>query len=707
MTQNESSNHNQEITMTSLTDTVVEHGPQSSPQRLPIPSFSSYVEIPEHDQAPEATGDEENDILSSPNGLLTLPLQTTSPAASSRTRPLPLRKDRNFDSRAIPETIPPVHENRTLVLCFDGTGDQFDADNSNVVQLFSLLKKDDSSKQMVYYQSGIGTYCSPQIPSPLMSKLDQTLDAMIAHTLDAHVMDGYEFLMQNYTVNDRICIFGFSRGAYTARSLAGMLHKQVPFAYKMYTRTDQVGWAQSDLFKRTFSRDVQIEFIGVWDTVDSVGIIPKRLPFTTSNTIVRTFRHALSLDERRAKFKANLWNRSTPVEQNLGTTPKHKQEMWFPDEPSESNHTQRDQGTGKEGEKGRQSHSRSRQSHEKDPSRPSFEWVDSDDQIQSSFEGQYSARDLLDRPTDVEEVWFAGCHCDVGGGSVKNFTRHSLARISLRWMVRECFKTRTGIMFDSSRLRLIGLDAATLYPVVTPRPDPLPAGNMKIRCHTSGDPQEAPGISTRVWSSFKDSIPLPGRKSKKPASLESKKKDQEKSFVDDEDRPPMMILPDTWSKVHSATAKFMGRMESVRNKLRKSTLDSDELTVEVKSPPPPDPMEVIDRGAPHGSLTEEEEELHDAMSPKYDQLKLTPGWWILEYIPMQSRFQRGDAAWVTTFGMNRARPRHIPRQTSDGVKIHRSVKMRMEAMHHKLKDGKPTKYAPKAPVNHDKITWVD
>jgi len=55
------------------------------------------------------------------------------------------------------------------------------------------------------------------------------------------------------------------------------------------------------------------------DTVDSVGLIPKRLPFTTSNTIVRTFRHAVSLDERRAKFKANLWNRPKPEEVKFGS----------------------------------------------------------------------------------------------------------------------------------------------------------------------------------------------------------------------------------------------------------------------------------------------------------------------------------------------------------------------------------------------------
>ena len=58
----------------------------------------------------------------------------------------------SLDPRFSSPTIPPTHVNRTLVLCFDGTGDQFDADNSNIVQLVSLLKKDDSSKQMVYYQ---------------------------------------------------------------------------------------------------------------------------------------------------------------------------------------------------------------------------------------------------------------------------------------------------------------------------------------------------------------------------------------------------------------------------------------------------------------------------------------------------------------------------------------------------------------------------
>jgi hypothetical protein len=62
-------------------------------------------------------------------------------------------RQETLDPRTQHPVIPPEHEHRTLVLCFDGTGDQFDADNSNIVELFSLLKKDEKHKQMVYYQA--------------------------------------------------------------------------------------------------------------------------------------------------------------------------------------------------------------------------------------------------------------------------------------------------------------------------------------------------------------------------------------------------------------------------------------------------------------------------------------------------------------------------------------------------------------------------
>ncbi|KAJ7080747.1 hypothetical protein B0H15DRAFT_996815, partial [Mycena belliarum] len=379
---------------------------------------------------------------------------------------LPLDSPGTFEDRdqrdAAPARtfVPPLNEHRCLILCFDGTGDQFDADNSNIVQLVSALKKDDRTKQMVYYQSGIGTYTSSKSVTPLGTKLSlvRTLDAMIAWNLDAHVMAGYEFLMQNYTASDRICIFGFSRGAYIARSLAGMIHKvgllptdnhqQVPFAYKMYTRTDKTGWAQSNAFKKAFSNDVHIDFLGVWDTVDSVGLIPRRLPFTTSNTIVRTFRHAVSLDERRAKFKANLWNFPNDREKKLGTHAAPPGTPMRPPPPKRRFTYPR----------------RAFTAHSKTSTTS-----DDDETKQAKFENQYAQYHLRTRETDVLEVWFAGCHCDVGGGSVPNDTRHSLARIPLRWMIRECFKADTGIIFDAQRLRELGLDHTTLHPVVLER----------------------------------------------------------------------------------------------------------------------------------------------------------------------------------------------------------------------------------------------
>ncbi|KAF8190874.1 hypothetical protein BJ912DRAFT_965013 [Pholiota molesta] len=477
----------------------------------------------------------------------------------------------------LPKYIPEGHPARTLVLCFDGTGDQFDSDNSNIVALFTMLKKDDSDKQMVYYQAGIGTYVSPQVATPMAAKISKSLDEAVAWNLHSHLMDGYEFLMQNYKAGDRICIFGFSRGAYTARGLAGMIHKvgllpacnhqQVPFAYKMYTNATEEGWKQSNAFKKAFSVDVPIEFVGVWDTVNSVGLIPRRLPFTTSNTIVRTFRHAVALDERRAKFKANLWNRPTAKETTLGVDGQKPEKKHKEHKPNKKNSLK-------------------------------------------AMERQYSGSS--DTPTDIEEVWFSGCHCDVGGGSVDNDTTRSLARIALRWMVRECFKADTGIMFSSEGLREIGIDPNSLYPLVKPRPPPLSAAGAKIQSI-----HDAP---------------------------------------------------------HQDYEEFAGIGAS-------AALGESEKT-------------------------EEEHELLDALSPVYDQLDLAWFWWLLELIPFRQKYQKGDNTWDTTFVWNLGNGRFIPKQKKHIVKVHRSVKMRMEAEH---ENGE--KYVPKASfqtaLDLGNVQWVD
>ncbi|KAI0253200.1 hypothetical protein BJV78DRAFT_1123425 [Lactifluus subvellereus] len=468
--------------------------------------------------------------------------------------------------------VPPSHGTaRTLVLCFDGTGDQFDADNSNIVQFFSMLKKDDKSQQLVYYQAGIGTYTIPEIATPFMTSVHKNIDMALGNHLDAHIMGGYEFLMENYHAEDKICIFGFSRGAYTARALAGMIHKvgllpagnhqQVPFAYKMYSRDDKVGWDQSTMFKKAFSIDVEIEFIGVWDTVCSVGFAGRTLPFMASNTAVRYFRHAISLDEHRAKFKANYFHLLSPDDDKgtkLGEMPRSNQRHAFYHRHHHHPHHQH-KGKNQAGE-------------------------ESDD-------------GLLE--TDVLEVWFAGCHCDIGGGSVPNGTPNSLARIPLRWMIRQCFLKNTGIQFYRDSFKDIGLDVNSIFPVVV--------------------------------------VPRP------PATKASA------SHVAD-------IKPTT----HAA-----------------------EPT---------------------------DEELADAQSEIYDQLKRSKAWWILEILPL--RFSKQTHAPLCQFTrvipshrMNLGHGREIPkplREKGEKVRVHRSVKTRMEA--EGLKGGK---YVPLAKFDHLDFEWVD
>ncbi|KAH9044306.1 hypothetical protein EDB85DRAFT_2137835 [Lactarius pseudohatsudake] len=194
---------------------------------------------------------------------------------------------------------------RTLILCFDGTSDKYDKDSTNVVKLHSLFNKDHVDQQLCYYQAGIGTYTAPGFISSIGKLVAKTFDMAIAWYLYQHVLDGYQFLMRNYKVGDQICLFGFSRGAYTARALAGMLHKvgllskdnteQIAFAYEHYASNRENDHLAKG-FKETFCRDVPIDFVGVWDTVASTGINGS-LPFAGANGTIRVFRHALALDE--------------------------------------------------------------------------------------------------------------------------------------------------------------------------------------------------------------------------------------------------------------------------------------------------------------------------------------------------------------------------------------------------------------------------
>lgn len=315
--------------------------------------------------------------------------------------------------------VPHEGGERVMILCFDGAGGKFGTDNSNVVRFFRALRKDDWENQIVYYQSGTGTSNDAALIKRTISTFASNVDAVIPLDLDDRIKQGYRFIIQNYRPGDKICLFGFSRGAHIARAVAGMIHKvgilpkenlqQLDFAFNIYATTGYKGYKLGQDFKRTFSSRWQsnfsVDFVGVWDTPSAVGILPSTLPYTSVNYSVKKFRHALSLDERRASFRPSLWGELTPERE-------HELDV---DEPV-----------------------------------PDIKDVESDGEPnRDNFAYEPPNRDY----TDVKEVWFAGTHMDVGGGSHEVTRSQSLSFIPLRWMIKECILCETGILFDLDYLR--------------------------------------------------------------------------------------------------------------------------------------------------------------------------------------------------------------------------------------------------------------
>ncbi|KAG1886076.1 hypothetical protein F4604DRAFT_1877997 [Suillus subluteus] len=187
---------------------------------------------------------------------------------------------------------------RNLVICIDGTSNKYCDKNTNIVELYSEMVKDD--KQLTYYNSGVGTYAKGH--THWMKQVSSVFDLAFAFRT---IMGAYRWLSDKYRPGDKIFLFGFSRGAYQVRVLAGMIHQM---GLILPGNIEQIPYNKDkDLaagFKSTFSRqDVVIHFIGVWDTVSSVGIRKdKILPSTDTCDHICYFRHALALDERRVKF---------------------------------------------------------------------------------------------------------------------------------------------------------------------------------------------------------------------------------------------------------------------------------------------------------------------------------------------------------------------------------------------------------------------
>ncbi len=271
---------------------------------------------------------------------------------------------------------------KNIVVCCDGTGNQVEGNLSNVLKLFRIVQK--TAMQRVYYHPGVGTLGTQDAWTRLKDNTKTVLGLATGYGLDDDILRAYRFLAEQYEDGDDIFLFGFSRGSYAIRALAGFIHMVgllpsdqsviADFALTSYKRSGAEGELKYawDFGRVAGGRNITIKFVGVWDTVSSM-IVPRgdriiptietNLPYTRTNPGVRVFRHAMAIDERRRMFRLQRWN-----EPQLFTA---------------------------------------------DPFDKKAPHVDQ----------------------DIKQVWFAGVHCDVGGGYPEQ--QSGASKFPLDWMIKE------------------------------------------------------------------------------------------------------------------------------------------------------------------------------------------------------------------------------------------------------------------------------
>ncbi len=287
---------------------------------------------------------------------------------------------------------------KRIAVCCDGTWNQWGKEHTtNVVKMARAIgltapgnAPGQGIPQIVFYDEGVGTG----------NLIDRARGGLFGYGLDKNVEDAYRFLVNNYEEGDEIYVFGFSRGAYTARSTTGLIRKcgllkklngdKIGQALSLYRRRDaSADGDEAKRFRMDYSHPepappsderyayvLRVHFIGVWDTVGSLGVPLRSLRWIPWNnrykfhdqrlsSSVKSAFHAVSIDEQRGGFAPTLWDEVPAPGQR------------------------------------------------------------------------------------VEQVWFAGVHSEVGGGSGES----GLSNLALGWMIdkaREC-----GLAFDEDQVRQI------------------------------------------------------------------------------------------------------------------------------------------------------------------------------------------------------------------------------------------------------------
>lgn len=214
---------------------------------------------------------------------------------------------------------------KRIVVCADGTWNRPEQDLSkdfptNVLKLARAVQPFDSQRvpQQVFYDWGIGSY------------YDRVGGGMTGKGIVKNIMDGYRYIVQNYTPGDEIYLIGFSRGAYTVRSLCGLINncgilkrpdaELIEAAFKHYKKPGAKYHPEADASKKFRSdhahRSRRIRFVGAFDTVGALGIPISFLGFldredefydTKIGPNVEIARHAMAIDEMRSDFEPTIW----------------------------------------------------------------------------------------------------------------------------------------------------------------------------------------------------------------------------------------------------------------------------------------------------------------------------------------------------------------------------------------------------------------
>lgn len=295
---------------------------------------------------------------------------------------------------------------KRLVVCCDGTWNTAGQENNgvpcptNVVKLHRVVAPQaaDGTRQETYYAAGVGT-----------NWWDRVIGGAFGVGLSRNVKAAYSWLSEHYEPGDEIFLFGFSRGAFTVRSLAGLIRNsgilrpeeiaRVGEAYQLYRSEEGPDAPSAQTFREQYARVTRVRFVGVWDTVGELGVPvigpawlkplghllnrPWAFHDTQLSSRVDGAFQALAIDEQRSVFEPTLW---------------HQQ-------------------------------------------------PDADGQV-------------------LEQVWFAGVHCSVGGGLVDT----SLSDLALVWMAARA--QEFGLEFRDS---VFDLDPPTEHEYFTLRPDPVAA----------------------------------------------------------------------------------------------------------------------------------------------------------------------------------------------------------------------------------------